>query len=57
MQEHKRRTLVVHEECNSGKPKGTSLAEATSNSENIELVPLAIMELCLSEGVSQSVEF
>ena len=39
-------------------PKGTSQAEATSNSEKIKLVALVVIELHLSEGesVSQSVE-
>ena len=36
-------------------PKGTSQAEATSNSEKIKPISLAIIELCLSEGISQSV--
>jgi len=35
--------------------KGTSRAEATSNSEKIKPVALAIVELRESEGVSQSV--
>ena len=34
-------------------PKGTSLAEVTSNSENIKPVALAVIELRLSEGISQ----
>ena len=38
-----------------GMPKGTSRAEATSNSENIKPVALAVIELRLSEGISQSV--
>jgi len=33
-------------------PKGTSWAEATSNSEKIKLVALAIIELHWSEGIS-----
>jgi len=33
-------------------PKGTSLAEVTSNSEKIKLVALAIIELGWSEGIS-----
>ena len=38
-------------------PKGTSRAEAMSNSEKIKPVALAVVELCLSEGiVTQSVE-
>ena len=36
-----------------GMPKGTSRAEAMSNSEKIKLVALAVIELCLSEGISQ----
>ena len=36
-------------------PKGTSRAEATSNSEKIKPVALAVIELRLSEGVRQSV--
>jgi len=35
--------------------KDTSWAEATSNSEKIKPVALAIVELCESEGISQSV--
>ena len=34
-------------------PKGTSRAEATSNSEKIKPVALAVIELRLSEGISQ----
>ena len=37
-------------------PKGTSWAEATLNSEKVKPVALAIIELRLSEGISQSVE-
>ena len=33
--------------------KGTCRAEATSNSEKIKPVALAVIELCLSEGISQ----
>ena len=36
-------------------PKGTTQAETTSNSEKIKLVALAVIELCLSEGISQLV--
>ena len=36
-------------------PKGTSRAEATSNSEKIKPVALAVIELRLSEGISQLV--
>ena len=39
----------------SGMPKGTSRAEATSNSEKMKPVALAVIELCLSEGIRQSV--
>jgi len=35
--------------------KGTSLAEATLNSEKIKPVTLAIVELRKSEGISQAV--
>jgi len=34
-----------------GMPNGTSQAEATSNSEKIKPVALAVIELCLSEGI------
>ena len=34
-------------------PKGTCRAEAMSNSEKIKSVALAIIELHLSEGISQ----
>jgi len=34
--------------------KGTSQAEVMSNSEKIKPVALDIVELCLSEGISQS---
>ena len=36
-------------------PKGTSWAEATSNSEKIKPVALAVIKLCLTEGISQAV--
>ena len=36
-------------------PEGTSQAEVTSNSEKIKPVGLAIIELRLSEGISQAV--
>jgi len=36
-------------------PKGTCQAEATSNSEKIKLVVLAVIELCLPEDISQAV--
>ena len=38
-----------------GMPKGTSQAEVTFNSEKIKPVVLTVIELCLSEGVSQSI--
>jgi len=37
-------------------PKGPSRAEATLNSEKINFVVLAIIELCLAEGISHSVK-
>ena len=37
--------------------KGTSRAEMTTYSEKIKPVALAIIELCLSEGISQSVNY
>ena len=36
-------------------PKGTSQAEAMSNSEKIKLVALAVIKLRLTEGISQAV--
>ena len=36
-------------------PKGTSQAEVTLGSEIIKPVALAVIELCLSEGISQSI--
>ena len=36
-------------------PKGISWAEVTSNSEKIKPVALAVIELCLTEGISQAV--
>ena len=38
-----------------GMPKGTSWAEAKLNSEKIKPVALAVIKLCLSEGISYSV--
>jgi len=38
----------------SGMAKGTSWAEAVSNSEKIKPVALAIVELCESEGIRQT---
>ena len=38
-------------------PKGTPWVEATSNSEKIKSVALAVIELRLSEGISQSVTY
>jgi len=37
-----------------GVPKGTSWAEAMSNSEKIKPVTLAVIELRLSEGIRQA---
>ena len=53
-----RRTLVspwrMH--CtHCGMPKGTSRAEATLNSEKIKPVAIAVIKLCLTEGISQAV--
>jgi len=39
----------------SGMAKGTSWAEAMSNSEKIKPVALAIVELCKPEGIRQLV--
>jgi len=39
----------------SSMAKGTTQAEATSNSEKTKPVALAIVKLCESEGISQSV--
>ena len=36
-------------------PKGACLAEVMLNTEKIKPVALAIIELCLSEGISQPV--
>jgi len=36
-------------------PKGPSWAEATSDSEKIKLVALALIELCWFEGIRQLV--
>ena len=35
-------------------PKGTSRAEAMLNSEKIKPVAIAVIELCLTEGIIQS---
>jgi len=54
----KRGHWLVHEECIAHTAvglQGTSRAEAMSNSENIKLVALGVIELCLAEGISQSV--
>ena len=40
-----------------GMPKGTCQAKATSNSENIKPVTLAVVKLRLSEGIGQSVSY
>ena len=37
-----------------GMPKGTSRGKATSNSEKIKSVALAVIELCLPEGIRQA---
>ena len=37
-----------------GLPKGTTPDKATSSSKRFKSVPLGIIELCLSEGISQS---
>jgi len=39
----------------SGWQKGTSRDEATLNSEEIKPIALVVIELCLCEGISQSV--
>jgi len=39
----------------SGMAKGTSQSEVMLNSEKIKPIALAIVELCESEGISQSV--
>ena len=39
--------------CNM--PKGTSWAKAMLNIEKVEYIPLAIVNLCFSEGIWQSV--
>jgi len=38
-----------------GMPKDTSQAEATLNSEKIKPIALAIIELCLTEGIRQAI--
>jgi len=38
----------------SGMAKGTSRAEATSNSEKIKSIAIAIVELCESESIRQA---
>ena len=43
--------LRMHCMC-GGMPKGTCWAKATSNSEKIKPVALAIIALCLFEGIS-----
>ena len=37
--------------------KGTSQAEATLNCEKIKPVSLAVIELCSSQGISQTVAY
>ena len=44
---------VSKDECSM--PKGTSQAEAMSNSEKIKPVALAVIKLCLTEGISEAV--
>jgi len=39
----------------SGMAKGTSQAEATSNSKKMKPIALAIVKLCESEGIRQLV--
>jgi len=39
---------------NRGMAKGTSQAEATSNSEKIKPIALVIVELSKSEGINQA---
>ena len=48
----KENTGLVHKECIV--PKGTSRAEAASNSEKIKVRALAFIELYLTEGIYQS---
>ena len=46
----------IKNDCTScSVPKGTSRDEAISNIEKIKPVALAVIELCLSEGINQSV--
>ena len=48
------RRILLRMHCTYfGMPKGTSRAEATSNSEKIKPIALAVIELCLTEGISQ----
>ena len=49
--------LYVLRYANCGMPKRTCRAEATSKSEKIKPVALAVIELHLSEGISQSVTY
>jgi len=51
--EHKGGNWLVH--CSM--PKGTSRAEATSNSDKTKLVVLAVIELCLAEGIEKKIPF
>jgi len=58
MNETQRSTLVspLRMYCiYSGMAKGTSWAEATSNSEKVKPIALAIIELRESEGIRQAV--
>ena len=38
--------------CTAVDKKGTSQDEATSSSEEIKLIAISIVELCLAEGIS-----
>ena len=55
-----RRTLVSPRKMHyvyCGIPQGTSWAEATSNSEKIKPVALAIIKLHFSEGISELLSY
>ena len=49
------KSMIMHCMYCSSMPKGSSQAEVTSNSEKIKPIALAVIALCLSEGISQSV--
>ena len=58
MNETQRRTMISPRRIHCtycGMPTDISQAEATSNSEKIEPVALAIIELCLTKGISEAV--